>query len=149
MPVVFYPCTDENLINPLYVEADPIYGIWIYDPRDQTQLPIVPPEEGFMYTEVASADPRPVPPLILDQENRFLGDPDLVADGEAVLSIRNVYDFDGAMVVPDVDALANPAARRRISGRRVSCASSRRYRCRTRTISSSRTKLSAPIETWV
>ncbi len=109
LPVVFYPCSDENLINPLYVEADPIYGIWIYDPRDQTQLPIVPPEEGFMYTEVASADPRPVPPLILDQENRFLADPDLVADGEAVLSIRNVYDFDGVMVVPDVDALANPA----------------------------------------
>jgi hypothetical protein len=108
LPVVFYPCSDVNLINPLYVEADPIYGIWIYDPRDETQLPIVPPEEGFMFTEVASADPRALPPLILDEENRFLLDPGLVADGEAVISIRSVYDFDGTAVA-DIDALADPA----------------------------------------
>ena len=99
---------DVNLINPLYVEADPIYGIWIYDPRDETQLPIVLPEEGFMFTEAASADPRALPPLILDEENRFLLDPGLVADGEAVISIRSVYDFDGTAVA-DIDALADPA----------------------------------------
>ena len=108
LPVIYYPCTAENLINPLYVEADPIYSIWIYDPRDQTQLPIVPPEEGFIYTEVASADPRPTPPLILDLENRFPMGPDMTGDGEAVLSIRNVYDFDGTAIL-DIDALADPA----------------------------------------
>jgi hypothetical protein len=107
LPVLFYPCTPENLINPLYVEADPIYGIWIYDPRDQTQLPIVPPEEGFIFTEVASADPRPTPPLILDVENRFTMGPDMTADGEAVLHIRSVYDFDGTAIL-NIDALADP-----------------------------------------
>jgi hypothetical protein len=107
LAVLYYPCTAENLINPLYVEADPIYGIWIYDPRDQTQMPIVPPEEGFIYTEVASADPRPTPPLILDLENRFNMGPDISSDGEAVISIRNVYDFDGTAIV-DIDALADP-----------------------------------------
>ena len=90
-----------------WLEADPIYGIWIYDPRDQTQLPIVPPEEGFVFTEVASADPRPTPPLILDVENRFNMGPDITGDGEAVLNIRSVYDFDGTAVL-DIDALADP-----------------------------------------
>jgi len=107
LPVVIYPCTPENLINPAYVEADPAYGIWIYDPRDETQLPIVPPEEGFIFTEVASADPRPTPPLILDAENRFNMGPDITGDGEAVIKIRSVYDFDGTPIL-DVDALADP-----------------------------------------
>ena len=108
LPVVFYPCSDENLIDPLLEEADPIYGIWIYDPRDGTQLPIVPPEEGFVFTEVVAADPRPTPPVILDVENSFLLDPNLVAEGSAVISIRSVYDFDGTPIV-DIDATADPA----------------------------------------
>ena len=107
LPVVYYPCTPENLINANYEEADPIYGIWIYDPRDQTQLPIVPPEEGFVFTEVASADPRPTPPLILDVENRFNMGPDITADSEAVISIRSVYDFDGTAIL-NIDATADP-----------------------------------------
>lgn len=105
---VFYPCTTENLANPAYEEADPIYGIWIYDPRDETQLPVVPPEEGFRFTEVVAADPRPIPPTILDEDYRFTADPDLVTDGQAVLHIRSVYDFDGTAAL-DIDALANPA----------------------------------------
>jgi hypothetical protein len=104
----YYPCTDENLINPLYEEADPLYGIWIYDPRDETQLPIVPPEEGFMFTEVVAADPRPIPPTILDDDYRFTADPDLIDDGAAVIHIRSVYDFDGVAAL-DIDALADPA----------------------------------------
>jgi len=105
---VFFPCTDENLVNPLYEEADPIYGIWMYDPREQTQLPVVPPEEGFKFTEVVAADPRPLPPTILDEDFRFTADPSLVTDGEAVINIRSVYDFDGTAAL-DIDALADPA----------------------------------------
>ena len=106
--IVYYPCTDENLINPLYEEADPIYGIWMYDPRDETQLPVVPPEEGFKFSEVVAADPRPIPPTILDTDYRFDVDPDLVQNQEAVIHIRNVYDFDGTAAL-DMDALADPA----------------------------------------
>ena len=105
--IVYYPCLDENLINPLYEEADPIYGIWVYDPRDETQLPVVPPEEGFMFTEVVAADPRPIPPTILDEDYRFVVDPDLVSDGAAVIHIRSVYDFDGTAAL-DIDAIADP-----------------------------------------
>ncbi len=107
-PAVFYPCTTENLANPLYEPADPIYGIWMYDPRDDTQAPVVPPEDGFMFTEVVSADPRPAPPVILDSVNNFAADPDLVSESAGVISIRSVYDFDGGAVA-DINALADPS----------------------------------------
>jgi hypothetical protein len=73
-PIV--PCTDERLANVVVIDPDnpvapaigefaqapPLYGIWMYDPRDDTQLPVVPGVEGFMFSEVVAADPRPTPP---------------------------------------------------------------------------------------
>ena len=126
-------CTPANLANVLVIDpndanpptpvvgdflvAPPLYGIWIYDPRDDTQLPIVPGEEGFMFTEVVSADPRPSPPVVLDGLNDFSLSTTLADNGEALLNIRNVYDFDGAFlpgIDPAVlaDPLQTPAANR-------------------------------------
>jgi len=102
------PCTEERLADPDVEAAPPLYGIWIYDPRDNTQLPVVPPEEGFIFTEAVSADPRTAPPVILDTENRFAADPDLVGEGAGVISIRSVYDLDGGATA-NIDALADPA----------------------------------------
>ena len=118
------PCTEERLANVVIIDPDnpvapapgeftvapPLYGIWIYDPRDETQLPIVPGEEGFMFTEVVSGDPRSIPLVIPDGLNYYTLDPSLPESGEAVLNIRNVYDFDGALL-PGIDpyALADPA----------------------------------------
>lgn len=107
-PPVYYPCTPENLVNALYEEADPLYGIWMYDPRDNTQSPVVVAEDGFMFTEIVSADPRPRPPVILDSINNFAADPELVAESAGVIHIRSVYDFDGAAVA-DIDTLADPS----------------------------------------
>jgi hypothetical protein len=115
------PCTQERLANVfvidpdnivpipdgMYLTAPPLYGIWIYDPRDNTQLPVVPGEEGWMYTEVVTADPRLRPPVVLDGSNDFPLDDSLVENGEALLKIRSVYDFDGQAVV-DIDAMADP-----------------------------------------
>ena len=107
------PCTDENLANfvatndpdnpvtPVegdFITAPPLYGVWIYDPRDDTQLPIVAGEEGFMFTEAVSGDPRPFPAVIADGLNNFSADPTMVDAGEALLNIRNVYDYDGALL---------------------------------------------------
>jgi hypothetical protein len=102
------PCTAERLADPLAQAAPPIYGIWIYDPRDDTQLPVVPPEEGFIFTEAVSADPRAAPSVILDGENRFAADPGLVAEGAGVISIRSVYDIAGGATA-NIEALADPA----------------------------------------
>jgi len=122
--VQIVPCTDERLavgvividpddpVAPVagdFLVAQPLYGIWIYDPRDETQMPIVPGEEGFMFTEVVTADPRPTPGVIPDGSTYYTQDPSLPDSGEAVLNIRNVYDFDGAFL-PGVDpyVLADP-----------------------------------------
>ena len=116
------PCTPDRLAmlfvqpdpdNPVapdvgtYVVAPPLYGIWMYDPSDDTQLPIVPGEEGFIFTEVVAADPKVAPPAIPDGMNTFPLDPTLADSGEAVLNIRNVYDFDGGAVV-DIPTMADP-----------------------------------------
>ena len=122
VPPRIVPCTEERLAAvvdfdpndpatpPLgsFIVAPPLYGIWMYDPRDDTQLPVVPGEEGMMVSEVVAADPRTTPPTILDGSNNFQLDPTLTENGEAVLNIRSVYDFDGAAVA-DINALADPA----------------------------------------
>ncbi|MCH8867384.1 MAG: hypothetical protein IID58_11085 [Proteobacteria bacterium] len=100
-------CTDARLADPLLVLAPPLFGIWMYDPRNNTQLPVVPGEEGFMFTEVVAADPKLAPPEIPDGRNLFALDPAIGADGEAVLNIRSVYDFDGLAIV-DIAATADP-----------------------------------------
>jgi len=115
-------CTDDALAAVITIDPDdpvtpvegdfliapPLYGIWMYDPRDNTQLPVVPGEEDWMFTEVVSADPRVAPPVVLDGSENFALDTTLADAGEAVLNIRNVYDFDGAGVV-DIAAMADPA----------------------------------------
>ena len=119
---VIVPCTPERLaavvtidpddpITPVvgdFLVAPPLYGVWMYDPRDNTQLPVVPGEEGFVISEVVAADPRVSPPTILDGSNDFQLDATLRDSGEAVLNIRSVYDFDGAAVA-NIDVLADPA----------------------------------------
>ncbi len=116
------PCTDDRLANLIVIDPDdpvtpaegdfivapPLYGIWIYDPRDETQLPVVIGEEGFMFTEVVSGDPRARQVVIPDGNNDFPLDPTLKDNAEAVLNIRSVYDFNGTTGV-DIAALANPA----------------------------------------
>ena len=99
------PCTIDRLAN-LFVQPDPdnpvtpdvgtytiappLYGIWMYDPSDDTQLPIVPGEEGFVITEVVAADPKIAPPAIPDGSNVFQLDPTIADAGEGVISIRSV-----------------------------------------------------------
>ena len=118
-----HPCTDELMAlvfvqldpdNPVvppvgsYVVAQPLYGIWMYDPSDNTQRPVVVGEEGFIFTEVVAADPKIAPPGILNGANVFALDPSIADDGEAVINIRSVYDFDGSAIV-DIPTMADPA----------------------------------------
>ncbi|MCC7257031.1 MAG: hypothetical protein IT486_01540 [Gammaproteobacteria bacterium] len=102
------PCTDARLAAPGAQSADPIYGIWIYDPADDTQLPVVAPDEGVLIADIVALEPRPLPPVIPDQENTGQLDPDLLAEGVGLLEIRSVYDFDGTVSL-DIAATADPA----------------------------------------
>lgn len=101
------PCTDEYLNDPNFVEADPLYGIWMFDADEATQLPIVTAEEGEIFPEVVIMEPRVLPPVLLDGVAGIDLDADLVGESVGVVHIRNVYDFDGASTVNNA-ALADP-----------------------------------------
>jgi hypothetical protein len=120
--VAVRPCTDDRLAmlfvqpdpdNPVtpdvgtYTIAPPLYGIWMYDPSDDTQLPIVAGEEGFIFTEVVAADPKVAPPAIPDGSRTFQLDPTIADAAEGIINIRSVYDFDGGAIV-DIPAMADP-----------------------------------------
>ena len=94
---IFVPCTDDKLAatNPAPVVAPPLYGIWMYDPQTQTQLPIVTGEEGVLIGEVVAAQPRANPQSIPDKIAGVDFDDNLVAEGVGILNIRSVYDVDG------------------------------------------------------
>ncbi len=104
---VYGPCTDENLQNPDFVEANPLYGVWMHDPAEETQQPIVVGEEGTAYDEAVVLEPRVPPPVILDGTPGLDLDADLAAESLGVLHVRSVYDVDGAATV-DLATLADP-----------------------------------------
>lgn len=104
------PCTDENLANPDLTQAPPIYGIWMYDREQETQAPVVTPEEGFIFSDIVVAEPRDTPLVLLGGDNVFAFDPDIGEEGVGVLNIRSVYDVTGIDTAPGgIDVLADPA----------------------------------------
>ncbi len=104
------PCTEENLADATLLPAPPLYGVWLYDPRDLTQRPVLQPVEGLRYSEVISLAPRsPLPAVILDAVPGVDYDPVLASENVGILNIRSVYDFDGADTAPGgIPALTDP-----------------------------------------
>ncbi len=106
----FVPCTDQALADPAVQAAPPLYGIWMYDPRDQTQLPIVTGEEGVLISNVVAAQPQPAPQSIPDKTVGVDLDRNLAAANAGVIDIRSVYDVDGVDTAkPNIATLADPA----------------------------------------
>jgi hypothetical protein len=112
-PPAIVPCTEARVNDPNAVLAPPLYSVWMFDPRENTLMPIMTPEEGVMITDVVAAQPRALPAVILDQiiapgsnESTF------VSEGVGVLSIRSVYDFDGVPSVNIATVRAAPADQR-------------------------------------
>ena len=112
------PCTEERIsaTDPLPIEADPLFGIWILNLDNETQQPVVPPTEGIVLTEAIVMSPRPVPTYIppvssgTSSTTLFTQDTqDLIDEGVGILSIRSIYDLDGVdLAVPDFATVANP-----------------------------------------
>jgi len=104
------PCPDTIPANA--TEAFPLYGIYIYDLSSNTQLPVVIPEEDFIYDEPVVAAARPTPTILFDKAPvpGFGLDPTLAIERVGLLHIRSVYDFDGNFndlgANPPVDNLA-------------------------------------------
>lgn len=108
------PCMPDKLADPNAQEAPPLYSVFLYDMNNGTQLPVFIPQEGFMYTDVATAQPRPLPTIIFDKQGGVDLDQSLVDENVGVLNIKSVYDFDGTYnnlggTATDLSALADPA----------------------------------------
>ena len=102
-------CTDERLADPLAVEAEPLFGIWMLNQIDNTILPIVNGEEGIMYTEVVALQSRTPSTYIPDGVAGVDLDQNLVDENVGIIHIRSVYDFDGIDVTTNgISFLADP-----------------------------------------
>jgi hypothetical protein len=107
------PCTDSRLRDPNVQVAPPLYSVWMFNPSQNTLLPIMPPTEGVMVTDVVAAQPRALQNIILDKVPGVDIDQTLVNAGFGILDIRSVYDFDGvdsAKPLGGIAALADPQA---------------------------------------
>ncbi|MFQ5635030.1 MAG: hypothetical protein ACE5G3_06835 [Gammaproteobacteria bacterium] len=101
------PCTADRLANPALAPADPLFGIWVYDRIVDTQLPVLEPEEGIMYSDIVAAQDRGTPPVIHDKDTTGELDQTLVDANVGLLNIRSVYDIDG-VAAGNIPALADP-----------------------------------------
>ena len=101
------PCALTDDINdPTLQEAPPLYGIWIYDLQEETQLPVVAPEEGVLFTDIIALQPRAF--SLLPEPVEI--DSSLAAANVGVLHIASVYDLDGVdSAEPNIATLADPA----------------------------------------
>jgi hypothetical protein len=106
---VIVPCTDENLVDPNMVEADPLYGIWMADLDEGTQQPIVVGQSDIAMSEAVVLESRVGPPVILDKIAGLELDPDFVGESVGVVHLRSVYDLDGVATAA-IDVLADPMA---------------------------------------
>ena len=101
------PLTGE----PVEVEGEPLYGVYMFDFDRQTLRPIALPEEGFAYTDAVAVAERPVPNTVSDKPlDERLADEDV-----GILNVKSVYDTDrlnlmGSRVLsPNEDLPMKPA----------------------------------------
>ncbi len=109
-PPAIVPCTSNALAQPNVQAAPPLYSVWMFDPVQNTFLPIMQPVEGIMVTDVAVAQTRPLPGVILDKVPGVDLDQNLVNAGVGVIDIRSVYDIDGVDTAnPNIPTVADSA----------------------------------------
>jgi hypothetical protein len=100
------PCSDELLANDLTQAAPLLYGLWMFDPLENTQLPVVVPQEGQLYAEIVAMQARPFPADTAIGDNF---DADLANKELGQVHIRSVYDFAGIDTSPQgIAPLADP-----------------------------------------
>jgi hypothetical protein len=109
-PNVITACNAAALADPKAQAGPPLYSVWMFDPTQNTLLPVMLPVEGVMVTDVVAAQPRPLPAVILDKVPGVDLNQSLFDQGVGVIDIKSVYDFDGVDTAqPNIKALADPA----------------------------------------
>ncbi|HEY5602753.1 MAG TPA: hypothetical protein VIM41_06560 [Gammaproteobacteria bacterium] len=94
------PCIQENIDNATLKEADPFYGIYLFDLAQNLKKPIVNPVEG-----IAAVDPVAIVNIPVQQRPARLTDQNLnaalAARAVGVVHIKSVYDTQGSMAMVD------------------------------------------------
>jgi hypothetical protein len=104
-------CTDARLADPNAKAGPPLYSVWMLDATKNTLLPVMPPVENVMVTDIVAAQPRALQNIILDKHAGVDFDSQLETDNVGILDIRSVYDFDGTdTATPSIGVLADPGA---------------------------------------
>ena len=67
------------------------YGVYMFDPAQQTQQIVAAPPPGFMYVDAVALQARAEPQVA----QPTLTDPALAAQNLALIEVRSVYDTDG------------------------------------------------------
>jgi len=100
------PCDAELITNPQVQAAPKLFGLWMFDPIENTQLVINVPEEGQFYTEVVAMQGRAFP---ADAQQAVEFDQDLANNDLGRVHIKSVYDFAGIDVTEQgIAVLADP-----------------------------------------
>jgi hypothetical protein len=106
------PCTDARLADPNVKTAPPLYSVWMFNPSQNTLLPVMPPVENVMVTDIVAAQPRALQNIILDKVAGVDVDQQLVNENVGVMDIRSVYDFDGTDTAnPNIATVADPGVK--------------------------------------
>jgi len=81
----------ETALDPVQDNVPPPYAVYMFDPANQSMLPVATPPAGFMYTDPVAIQARTEPatstPAPLDQT--------LAAQNMGTLNVKSVYDTDG------------------------------------------------------
>ena len=102
-------CTQAKLDDTENYEAtDPLYGLWLYDAINNTQLPIDISETGVVFDEAVLVKNRQRAdefiPSVLTTEQQSAAN-----DNLGIVHIRSVYDFDGVDTsASGISVLADP-----------------------------------------
>ena len=94
--VQILPCTTESsepIPDNLSIrEANPLYGLWVFDPVARIMQPVLAPLEGKMYSDAILLASRALPSQI---SHSPADDPAALEMGLGVIEISSLYDWDG------------------------------------------------------
>ncbi len=92
------PCTIDNIADEAFELAPPVYGLWMFDPAENTQLSLGLPVTDKVVSEVVAMETKPFPANPSTTIDRTATS--LIDSGLGVLHIKSVYDVDGEDTSP-------------------------------------------------
>ena len=81
----------ETQADPVQDNVPPPYAVYMFDPANQSMLPVATPPAGFMYVDAAAIQARTEPTTVAAAPL----DTTLASQHMGTLDVRSVYDTDG------------------------------------------------------